>query len=151
MSILATLSYPWQETISFLNINQKWSQAADFTSRSKFGAVQIRPDILGLGRGRVLLVKEFDISSSGKFPSRVQGHPRALALCCRKLSCCSGSFRSPCLSLLLLIQLLQWRAQAFHDAALAFWSLWGTRTDWALWSSVLHAEGKKKKQTIKWQ
>lgn len=69
MSILATLSYPWQETISFLNINQKWSQATGFTSRSKFGAVPIWPDILGLGPGRVLLVKQFDISSSGKLPS----------------------------------------------------------------------------------
>lgn len=71
MSILVILSYPWQETISFLNINQKWSQATDFTSRSKFGAVQIWPDILGLGPGLTFLRKQFDISSSGKLPSRV--------------------------------------------------------------------------------
>lgn len=69
MSILVTLSYPWQETISFLNINQNWSQATDFTSRSKFGAVQIWPDILGLGPGLILLRRQFDISSSGKLPS----------------------------------------------------------------------------------
>lgn len=69
MSVLVILSYPWQETISFLNINQKWSQATDFTSRSKFGSVQIWPDILGLGPGLTLLRKQFDISSSGKLPS----------------------------------------------------------------------------------
>jgi len=69
MSILVMLSYPWQETISFLNINQQWSQATDFTSRSKFGAVRIWPDVLGLGPGLALLRKQLDISSSGKLPS----------------------------------------------------------------------------------
>lgn len=119
MSVLVILSYPWQETISFLNINQKWSQATDFTSRSKFGAVQIWPDILGLGPGLTLLRKQFDISSSGKLPSP-GAHPRGLALRCRKLSRWSGFFKSPRLSLLQLIQLLQWRARAFHDAAVTF-------------------------------
>lgn len=82
LPFLQHLATHGKETISFLNINQKWSQGTDFASRSKFGAVQIRPDILGLGPGRVLLVKQFDICSSGKLPSLgaqplpAQGHPR---------------------------------------------------------------------------
>lgn len=83
----------------------------------------------------------------GRAASPRAGPPPALALCCRKLSCCSGLFRSPCLSLLLLIQPLQWQAQAFHDAAVPFWSVWGTQTDWALCSYVLLAEKKKNKRS----
>lgn len=94
MSVLVILSYPWQETISFLNINQKWSQATDFTSRSKFGAVQIWPDVLGLGPGLTLPTKQFDISSSGKLSSPVQSHPQGPAPCCPKLPSWSGFSKS---------------------------------------------------------
>lgn len=118
MSVLVILSYPWQETISFLNINQKWSQATDFTSRSKFGAVQIWPDILGLGPGLTLPTKQFDISSYGKLSSPVQSHPQGPAPCCPKLPSWSGFSKST----RLLCQ-LRGRTCSFRDAALAFFFL----------------------------